>query len=167
MTKEATARWWTPRNILLVSAMFVFGAVAGLAIYTFVYAKGLSYLSTDPDACINCHIMEEQYDSWLTGSHHNTATCSDCHMPHDNFFHKYYVKAENGFWHALKFTTGDHPENIVARPVSKGITNQACLYCHADFTEDVRHPGAGLSTATKNEDEIFDCIRCHSDVGHD
>lgn len=157
MAKKKT---WSLGFIMATFAALLIGVVGGLGIYTFVYAKGLSYLSTDPAACINCHVMEEQYDSWVAGSHHNVATCSDCHMPHDNFFHKYYVKAENGFWHALKFTTDDYPEHIVARDVSLDITNKACLYCHADFTEGVRHPG-NVPTG-----ELFDCIRCHSDVGH-
>ena len=33
--------------------------------FTFVYAKGLSYLTPDPRACLNCHVMYSQYDGWL------------------------------------------------------------------------------------------------------
>ena len=33
------------------------GALAGIAGYTFVYAKGASYLTDAPTACANCHIM--------------------------------------------------------------------------------------------------------------
>lgn len=152
--------FWTPAFILAIVTFFAVGVLGGLVIYTFVYAKGASYLSGDPEACINCHIMEEQYDSWIAGSHADKATCADCHMPHDNIVHAYAVKGENGFMHALKFTTGWHPENIEAREVSKKITNEACLYCHADFTADVRHPGG------TDNNETFDCIRCHSEVGH-
>lgn len=153
--------FWSPGFIMAAFAALLIGIVGGLGVYTFAYAKGLSYLSTDPAACINCHVMEEQYDSWVAGSHHNFATCSDCHMPHDNIFHKYYVKGENGFMHAFKFTTHNYPEHIVARDVSLAITNEACLYCHSDLTEDVRHPG-GVS-----DSEVFDCARCHGDVGHE
>jgi cytochrome c nitrite reductase small subunit len=35
------------------------GALAGIGGYTFYYAKGLSYLSNDPRACVNCHIMRD------------------------------------------------------------------------------------------------------------
>ena len=28
------------------------------------YAQGFSYLSDDPAACANCHIMREHYDGW-------------------------------------------------------------------------------------------------------
>lgn len=160
MAGEAGPRTRTTRFALLSIVVFIIGAMIGLAVYTFVYAKGSSYLSSDPQACINCHIMEDQYDGWIAGVHANTATCSDCHLPHDNVIHKYFVKGENGFMHALKFTTGWHPENIEARPVSLAITNQACLSCHAELTEDIRHPG------TSESGEVFDCVRCHSGVGH-
>jgi len=39
------------------------GVLAGVGEFTFGYAKGLSYLSADPRACVNCHIMNEQYDA--------------------------------------------------------------------------------------------------------
>ncbi len=41
------------------------GIPAGIGAFTFVYAKGFSYLSTDPRACVNCHIMNQHYDAWL------------------------------------------------------------------------------------------------------
>ena len=31
------------------------GIPAGIGGFTFVYAKGYSYLSTDPRTCLNCH----------------------------------------------------------------------------------------------------------------
>ena len=33
--------------------------MVGLGLYTFVYAKGYSYLSNDPQGCANCHVMQE------------------------------------------------------------------------------------------------------------
>ncbi len=161
MTGEKGQRIWNPRFVMLSILVFVVGAMIGLAVYTFIYAKGSSYLSKDPQACINCHIMEDQYDGWIAGVHAEVATCSDCHLPHDNVIHQYYVKAENGFVHALKFTTGWHPENIEARPISLAITNEACLSCHGDLTDDIRHPG------TSAEGEVFDCVRCHTGVVHE
>ena len=105
------------------------GALVGLALgvgaYTFVYAKGYSYLSNNPQACANCHVMENQYSGWLKSSHHSVATCNDCHTPH-NLVGKYATKAENGFWHSFYFTTGLYPENIQAREKSRRITEDAC-----------------------------------------
>ena len=56
------------------------GVVIGLGAFTFHYAEGGSYLSTDPQACANCHIMDSQFDSWQKASHHGMATCVDCHL---------------------------------------------------------------------------------------
>ena len=41
------------------------GLAIGLGGYTFVYAKGYSYLLNDPDACANCHIMRDQLDGCI------------------------------------------------------------------------------------------------------
>ena len=87
------------------------GSMVGLGLYTFVYAKGYSYLSNDPKGCANCHVMEANYSAWLTSSHHTVATCNDCHAPHD-LVGKYAVKATNGFFHSLAFTTGEFPDVI-------------------------------------------------------
>src|SRR5262249_11202745 len=82
-----------------VALTVILGITAGLGVYTFLFAQGLSYFSNDPAGCANCHIMQEQYDGWLKSSHHAAATCNDCHVPHD-FVGKYMSKASNGFWHS-------------------------------------------------------------------
>lgn len=41
-------------------AAVVVGFVAGMGAYTFVYARGASYLTNDPSACVNCHVMRPQ-----------------------------------------------------------------------------------------------------------
>ncbi len=161
MAEQKERRSLSPRFLLALVAVFAVGAMFGLALYTIVYAKGFSYLSSDPEACINCHIMEEQYNGWLAGAHADVATCADCHLPHDNIVHKLFVKAEDGVLHGLKFTTGWHPENIEARDVSLAVTNEECLYCHADVTEDIRHLGS------TPDGEVFDCVRCHAGIGHE
>jgi cytochrome c nitrite reductase small subunit len=44
------------------------GLAVGIGGYTFIYAKGYSYLTNDPAACANCHIMNEHYAGWLKSS---------------------------------------------------------------------------------------------------
>ena len=41
------------------------GVLIGIGGYTFVYAKGYSYLTNDPAACANCHIMDNHYRAWM------------------------------------------------------------------------------------------------------
>jgi cytochrome c nitrite reductase small subunit len=40
----------------------LFGVAFGLGLFTFFYAEGFSYFSNDPAACINCHIMRDQFE---------------------------------------------------------------------------------------------------------
>jgi cytochrome c nitrite reductase small subunit len=69
--------------------MFLFYAFAlvficvpvGVGAFTFFYGQGHSYLSSDPRACINCHIMNDQYAAWAMGDHRSFAKCNDCHLP--------------------------------------------------------------------------------------
>ena len=65
------------RSALLAAAVLV-GSAGGLGVYTFVYAKGYSYITNDPAACANCHVMNDQYSGWLKASHRSVAVCNDC-----------------------------------------------------------------------------------------
>jgi cytochrome c nitrite reductase small subunit len=132
------------------------GVVLGVGGYTFLYAKGWSYLTNDPAACANCHVMTEHYDAWLKSSHRAAATCNDCHTPH-NFFGKYYVKAENGFRHSFAFTMGGYHEPIQITGRNRSVTERACRNCH----QEIVHAVETVSRAGR-----LSCIRCHSSVGH-
>src|SRR5689334_11278703 len=108
------------RSVLIVLIILSGGLAAGIGAYTFAYAKGASYLTNNPEACANCHIMNEQYDSWVKSSHRAVAGCNDCHTPH-NFIGKYLVKANNGFWHSFYFTTQRFREPIQINAINRRI----------------------------------------------
>jgi cytochrome c nitrite reductase small subunit len=129
----------------------------GIGSYTFIYAKGYSYLTNDPAACANCHVMSEQYDGWIKSSHRGVAACNDCHTP-PGLAPKYFTKASNGFWHSFAFTTGGFPEPLRIKPVNLEVTEEACRACHQDIVQAIDHP-AGVQ-------EALSCVRCHRDVGH-
>ncbi|MBE7556938.1 MAG: cytochrome c nitrite reductase small subunit [Anaerolineales bacterium] len=141
---------------LLLSASI--GVLLGLGGYTVYYAEGLSYLSDDPKACVNCHIMREQYDGWQKGSHHAVATCNDCHVPHE-LIPKYLVKAENGYWHSKGFTLQDFHEPIRIRPQNKVVLQENCVSCHEDLVSQI-------ATHSGNDEQMLDCVHCHASVGH-
>lgn len=150
-----------PRRGASVAAIVLcvlLGIALGTGSYTVRYAEGFSYLSSDPKACVNCHIMRDQYDGWQKGSHHAFATCNDCHVPH-SLVPKYMVKAENGIWHSKGFTLQDFPEPIQMRSVSSRILNKNCLECHHDLVNDIL--GHGITG-----DETKGCVHCHASVGH-
>lgn len=132
------------------------GIVAGVGGYTFIYAKGAAYLTNDPTACANCHVMNEQYGGWVKSSHRAVAVCNDCHAPH-NLVGKYMTKAENGFRHSLAFTTGRFHEPIQITPHDRQITENACRHCHHDLVLAIDGPHGQEATS---------CLRCHRSVGH-
>jgi len=138
-------------------ALVVAGFAVGLMGYTFVYARGYSYLTNDPSACVNCHVMREQYDGWMASSHHRAAGCNDCHTPHD-MVGKWSTKALNGFWHSFYFTTGTFHEPIRINARNRDITESACRSCHAGVVE-------AIDMAPRRQGRLA-CTGCHASVGH-
>lgn len=134
------------------------GLMLGIGGFTFLYAEGLSYLSSDPKACVNCHIMQPQYDSWQKASHHGVATCADCHLPH-SFLGKWLAKAENGYHHSKAFTFQDFHEPIMIKPGNSRILQESCLHCHADLVH-------GMIARTDDRASEVQCVHCHRTVGH-
>jgi cytochrome c nitrite reductase small subunit len=139
-----------------VLAGLAMGVAVGTGLYTFTYAHGGSYLTNDPHACANCHIMRDEYDSWVRSTHHATATCNDCHTPHDPVG-KMTTKARNGFWHSLHFTLGDFHEPIQIKSHNREIVEANCRSCHGAIV-------AMMTAGHPSNDPS--CIRCHGSVGH-
>lgn len=140
-----------------VTVAVLAGVLLGVGTFTFGYGKGIRYLSSDPAACMNCHVMRDSFESWQKSSHHHVAVCNDCHLPHD-FFGKWFTKGDNGFFHSLAFTTGDFPEPIRIKPRNRRVTQGTCLSCHGDFVHS-------LLPAEPGGDMLL-CVHCHTDVGH-
>lgn len=143
--------WW------LASAIAV-GCLLGLGLFTFQYAEGLSYFSTDPSACTNCHIMQPQFDSWQKATHHTVAGCVDCHLPRA-FAAKWISKAENGFLHSKGFTFQDFHEPIFIRTRNLKILNDNCLHCHGGMVHDI-------ASLPQNDADPYRCVHCHQGAGH-
>ena len=102
-----------PAGVLVLACLI--GIPIGIGGFTFVYAKGFSYLSADPRACVNCHVMNPQYDAWLKSGHRHAATCVECHLPHAGLA-KWMAKAEHGFRHSVAFTLENFKEPIEITP---------------------------------------------------
>ena len=139
---------------LLLSASM--GLAAGIGGYTFFYAHGTSYLTNDPAACTNCHVMNDQFGAWTKSSHRAVATCNDCHTPH-GLVGKYTTKGLNGFWHSFYFTTGAYPETIQITGRNRTVTEGACRRCHAAIIDQM--------VGARSGDDV-ECLRCHRSVGH-
>jgi cytochrome c nitrite reductase small subunit len=134
------------------------GVLLGASGYTFYYARGASYMSNDPQACVNCHVMRAEFDSWQKSGHHGFAACNDCHIPH-NFIAKWLTKAENGYHHSAAFTLWNFQEPIRIKPQNVKVLNAQCLYCHRGFVSEI------TAHRVVNDEELS-CVRCHDNVGH-
>jgi len=145
-----------PRVALAIAILL--GVAIGVGFFTFGYAQGLSYFSSDPRACANCHIMNDQYASWQKGPHHGEARCVDCHLPHD-LVPKLVAKAENGYHHSRGFTLQDFHEPILIKPKNADILQANCLRCHGDYVHE-------LVAGSRTDRDAVRCVHCHRGVGH-
>jgi cytochrome c nitrite reductase small subunit len=133
------------------------GMLTGMSAFAFTYGEGMSYFSEDPRACVNCHIMQGHFDSWVKSSHSAFATCNDCHLPNEAP-DKYIAKADNGFFHSWAFTFEDFAEPIQIKPRNLRIVQNNCVACHSTMVHGiVREARRGESVS---------CIHCHANVGH-
>ncbi len=148
-----------PSVAVSVALSILLGLLAGLGCYTFIYAKGYSYLTNNPASCTNCHVMQAEYDAWINSSHRAAATCNDCHTP-QNLIGKYAVKANDGFWHSLYFTAGNYPDTIEITKFDHKVTENACRRCHQNITTAIE------ANAAHGKAEELECTRCHGSVGH-
>lgn len=157
-------------RLLVVLAVLIsvsLGAAAGIGGFTFVAAHGASYLSDNPTACVNCHIMREQFDGWERGSHHAVAVCNDCHLPHENLGSKLLVKASNGYHHSQAFTLQNFHEPIRIKPGNAAVLEANCLRCHGEITEEITtHGTLGIPVDPEGKADLYGCVQCHQEVGH-
>ena len=145
------------RRIAGAGAGAFLGVAFGVGAYTFVYAKGASYLGDDAEACMNCHVMRDSFASWERSSHHAVAVCNDCHTP-PGFFRKYAEKARAGLFDSVAFTSGRFPDSIRMSARSVEITERACRKCHAAVLQSIDRLEGRQNELT--------CIECHRGVGH-
>jgi cytochrome c nitrite reductase small subunit len=159
------------RAFPLLVAMIV-GILTAVGGYTFIYARGYSYLTNDPQACANCHVMEDHFRAWTKSSHRAVATCNDCHTPPE-LVPKYVTKAINGWNHSVAFTTGRFHEPLQITPRNVDVTERACRKCHQEIVDAIESrptsmllSAGGHTTSRSGPTERLSCIRCHATVGH-
>ncbi|KAB1159534.1 MULTISPECIES: cytochrome c nitrite reductase small subunit [Tenacibaculum] len=145
-------------------AIVLIGIVTGLGFFMAKEASLVSYMSDDPLACVNCHVMTPMYNSWMHSSHREQASCNDCHVPHDNVFNKYYFKAKDGLFHASVFTARAEPEVMFMREASQEVVQNNCIRCHIQQVTQVKYDG-WLENHQENRTERK-CWSCHQELPH-
>lgn len=164
MLKSLIRAFIPPPGWKLFVTLFM-GIIVGLGVYVFYISNAASYLSDNPTTCINCHVMNPQYATWFHSSHRERATCTDCHVPHDNVFNKYYFKAKDGMRHATIFTLRKEPQTIYIKEEGADVVQANCIRCHNNLVTDNK-----MLSKTHQFDEFRTegryCWTCHREVPH-
>ena len=141
-------------------------AVIGLSGYLVAESKMLSYLSTDPKVCINCHAMNAHYASWQHSSHREVASCVDCHLPHDSLVNKLVAKAKDGFNHATAFTFGSYEANLRVTDDAARRIQDNCIACHEEMVSQMVKVS---QLYDRHESQVAmgrPCWECHRQLPH-
>lgn len=156
--------FFAPPGRWYVTAIIITGILAGVVVYLFRISNASSYLSHDPKACINCHVMIPQYASWKRSSHARVAVCVDCHIPHDNPIHSYSFKMRDGLRHSYVFTTRSEPQVIMIKEEGTAVVQENCIRCHRRMLEDTSLPSSTYEAHKAGEGKL--CWECHREVPH-
>lgn len=140
------------------------GICLGIIINVFYVSNAVSYLSDDPRACVNCHVMTPEYETWERGSHGKVTNCNDCHVPHDNFFRKYLFKASDGLRHASMFTFKMEPQVIRIKDAGKEVVQENCIRCHSNYLHPVSLRSINAKAIHDDTDQV--CWDCHRETPH-
>lgn len=147
-----------------LSVIILMGMLTGIFFLVLHISMAASYLSDEPKTCINCHVMYPQYASWTKGSHANVATCSDCHVPQDNLFRKYFFKGSDGMRHATYFTMRWEPQTIQLKNAGMSVVQENCIRCHMDLVDMTQLVTVTGSMARNDEGKL--CWGCHQETPH-
>jgi len=152
-----------PPEMWRIPVLIVLGIFTGLFLFLFRISEARSYLSDDPEVCINCHIMTPQYSTWAHSAHRSITDCNACHVPHDNVFNKYLFKAKDGLRHATVFTLRNEPQAIYIREAGREVVHENCLRCHSSLFGD----GPGRPWEAMMNHRERECLDCHRNTPHD
>lgn len=154
----------TPPDPWKLPVLLAAGIFTGLAVFAFFVSNASSYVTNNPEACTNCHIMAPQYATWYHSSHREKTMCNDCHVPHNNVYNKYFFKAKDGVRHAAMFTLRLEPQVIFIKEASREVVHKNCIRCHDQLLTDSK-----LLSYTKKiqSDRIArKCWECHRETPH-
>ncbi len=156
------------KNQLAVFVFLGLLVIAGLVFVNLIQAsKALSYFSSDPKACINCHVMNTQYASWQHSAHASVATCVDCHLPAGQGLAKYMAKARDGWNHSYALTAGTYKSAIQNSKDGGERVQKNCIRCHSTLVTTLKNNSELNHGIQGNEIEADqNCWHCHRDVPH-
>lgn len=133
--------------------------------------------TADYDFCTGCHSYEPIAAAYREDVHGGNnpqglrAACNDCHLPHDNALHYFFVKARHGVVDPIASLVKS-PEDIdwhgIRERRESFVYDSGCLGCHKNLeTATVENRMAARSHKRYFKDpEAKNCVGCHENVGH-
>lgn len=164
------------RNRLVLAVVCMAGLGIGVAaswavMDTMIHATG------DYEFCTACHSHEPIGSSYREDVHGGNnqagwrATCSDCHIPHDNALHYLWVKGVHG--------VVDPTMELLKEPLDidwhgnrerreEYVYDSGCLNCHKYLQEATEGSRMALRAHRRyfKGDSGRKCVSCHENVGH-
>ncbi|MDX2495066.1 MAG: cytochrome c nitrite reductase small subunit [Desulfuromusa sp.] len=138
----------------------------GLFAYVVNESKMLSYLSSDPKVCINCHTMNTHYATWQHSSHREKASCVDCHLPRDSFVNKMIAKARDGYNHSVAMTFGTYGYNLRISNNAATRIQDNCISCHGEIVSQMLDNSKLYEMTDSHVQMGRNCWDCHREVPH-
>lgn len=127
--------------------------------------------------CTTCHTMvpmAESYQQDVHGGRSRTgvqASCSGCHLPHDNPFIFLFGKARLGVrdvWAQLAYDLENIDWEAKRLERESFVYDSGCLHCHRNLQNAVS-PSSAAADAHKSYflgESDKQCVTCHESVGH-
>lgn len=129
--------------------------------------------TSSSDFCVGCHSMEPFVAANADNLHGGNndagikASCSACHLPHDNSASYLYMKARTGI-HDVWVETFGNPEEIdwLAKTEHREefVYDSGCMTCHVELeeaTKDQKEHTRYFAGETTSK-----CVTCHEEAGH-
>ncbi len=164
MSVKRILQYFKPPSGWILSVNFLIALLVGLFVYSLYVSNAVSYLSDEPETCINCHVMRPEFSSWQHSSHKNVAVCNDCHVPQDNVFSKYFFKAKDGLRHATIFTLRTEPQVIKMHEAGIKVVQENCKACHFELNQQVGLLDVNGNNYVHGVGKL--CWDCHREVPH-
>ncbi len=155
------------QKVVIYGSILSLLIATSLFVYTVYASNMLSYLSSDPKACINCHTMNSAYATWEKSSHKNVAGCIDCHLPVGDAIAKYQAKAIDGWNHSVAFTLNTYKNNIQIGEDGASRVQANCVRCHASENATLKMNAEKYHNIEEGSlENSRKCWECHKYVPH-
>jgi cytochrome c nitrite reductase small subunit len=134
----------------IVSLLIAGGAVVML--FLLFGPPKLLAKSDQPSFCVQCHVMESEFEAWAHAGAHRRKMCVDCHLPNGNAGVHYIWKSIDGMKDALLFYSGSVPEKIHLTAHGEKVVQANCVRCHEQTVMLI--------------DQERNCWECHRRIMH-